>query len=204
MSSESGERGGGEGVGGARASGDASGHASEASREAPPSSGGASMGESRTPPPSDATIERWAERISSSLKDESGARQDEGAAHHTTYASESRSQPTANRASDALPATPPNRERGSQPEARQRIEQSGQPGAAGAFGEVVPEAPERARRRTVTAVQESVRPRVEKLRDASMGMIEEASEDTGLRFVLIAFALFVVSVVLLALHSVLN
>jgi hypothetical protein len=53
-------------------------------------------------------------------------------------------------------------------------------------------------------MQESVRPRVEKLREASMGMIEEASEDTGLRFVLIAFALFLISVVLLALHSFLR
>jgi hypothetical protein len=159
--------------------------------------------ESRTPP-GDATIERWAERISSALKDEGGAAHDDGMARRARQMSESQTQTMDGRASEDVPPPslpPPNREAGNQPEVR-RVEQVGQPG--GGVGEITPDVPTQARRRTVTVVQESVRPRVEKLRDASMGMIEEASEDTGLRFVLIAFALFLISIFLLALHSALD
>lgn len=62
----------------------------------------------------------------------------------------------------------------------------------------------RTRRRSVAVVGESVRPRVEKLRDASIGVFEEASEDTGLRFVLIAIALFLISLFFILLHNFLG
>ena len=55
------------------------------------------------------------------------------------------------------------------------------------------------RRRAVAAVRDNLRPRAEKLREASAGVLEEASEDTGLRFVLVAVFAFVVFLVLLLL-----
>ncbi|HYO63612.1 MAG TPA: zinc-ribbon domain-containing protein [Pyrinomonadaceae bacterium] len=64
--------------------------------------------------------------------------------------------------------------------------------------------PERGRRRAVAAVEERIGPRVEKLREASMGVLEEASEDTGLRFVLVAIVLFVLALVILLVHSALK
>ncbi len=39
-------------------------------------------------------------------------------------------------------------------------------------------------------VKEDSRPRIEQLREASLDVLEEASEDSGLRFVLVAFTLF--------------
>lgn len=51
------------------------------------------------------------------------------------------------------------------------------------------------RRRTTVIMEENVRPRVEKLREASMGVLEDASEDSGLRFVLVALALFLLALV---------
>ncbi len=58
--------------------------------------------------------------------------------------------------------------------------------------------------RRAAAVKESLRPRVERVRDASMGVIEEASEDTGLRFVIISVGLFLLFLFLLLLNSVIN
>ena len=46
------------------------------------------------------------------------------------------------------------------------------------------------RRRPVTVVGENLRPRVEKLREASIVMLDEAPNDSGLRFILIGVALF--------------
>lgn len=46
------------------------------------------------------------------------------------------------------------------------------------------------RRRPVTVVEENLRPRVEKLREASIVMLDEAPNDSGLRFILIGVALF--------------
>ncbi|MDQ3687013.1 MAG: zinc ribbon domain-containing protein [Acidobacteriota bacterium] len=48
------------------------------------------------------------------------------------------------------------------------------------------------RRHPVTVVEENLRPRVEKLREASIVMLDEAPDDSGLRFVLIGVALFLV------------
>ena len=62
-----------------------------------------------------------------------------------------------------------------------------------------PRAGEKGRR--AAAVRESLRPRVEKVRDASMGVLEEAAEDSGLRFVLIALALFAVFLVFLFINN---
>lgn len=55
----------------------------------------------------------------------------------------------------------------------------------------------RARTAARDAVEERLGPRVEKIRQASTGVIDEAAEDPGLRFVLIAAALFVFSLILL-------
>ncbi|HEV2764137.1 MAG TPA: zinc-ribbon domain-containing protein [Pyrinomonadaceae bacterium] len=60
---------------------------------------------------------------------------------------------------------------------------------------------ERRRGRAVAAVEERIGPRVEKLREASMGVLEEASEDTGLRFVLVALALFLLALVLIVFNA---
>jgi hypothetical protein len=65
-------------------------------------------------------------------------------------------------------------------------------------------ATEAARGRRAAAVRESLRPRVERVRDASMGVIEEASEDTGLRFVLISVAFFLLFLLLLLLNYMLK
>ncbi|HEX7173754.1 MAG TPA: zinc ribbon domain-containing protein [Pyrinomonadaceae bacterium] len=51
------------------------------------------------------------------------------------------------------------------------------------------------------AVKESLRPRVERVRDASMGVLEDAAEDSGLRFVLIAIVLFAVFLVFLFINN---
>lgn len=48
------------------------------------------------------------------------------------------------------------------------------------------------RRHPVTVVEENLRPGVEKLREASIVMLDEAPDDSGLRFVLIGVALFLV------------
>jgi hypothetical protein len=54
------------------------------------------------------------------------------------------------------------------------------------------------------AVEESLLPRVEKLRQASNVVLDEASYDPSLRFVLIAIALFLVFLVLLLASKVLG
>lgn len=69
--------------------------------------------------------------------------------------------------------------------------------AAGGAGE----AGAKSRRRSVAVVEESLRPRVEKLRDVSVGMLDEAAEDSGLRFVVIAVVLFVIFLLFLLLNN---
>ncbi|MCA1592317.1 MAG: zinc ribbon domain-containing protein [Acidobacteria bacterium] len=58
--------------------------------------------------------------------------------------------------------------------------------------------------RAAANVREGLRPRVEKVRETSMGVLEEASEDSGLRFVLVAVALFLVFLFLLFLSTVIK
>lgn len=63
------------------------------------------------------------------------------------------------------------------------------------------------RRHGVTAaarerVQENLRPRVEKLKQTSAVMLDEAAEDPSLRFVLVAALLIIISLVLLLLSLV--
>ncbi|HEV2704780.1 MAG TPA: zinc ribbon domain-containing protein [Pyrinomonadaceae bacterium] len=60
------------------------------------------------------------------------------------------------------------------------------------------------RRRPAAIVRENLRPRVEKMREASIVVMEEASEDTGLRFILIAVALFVLFLLFLLVSSFLR
>ena len=52
------------------------------------------------------------------------------------------------------------------------------------------------------ALEDNVRPRVEKIRNASSFVLEEASDDPSLRFVLVAGALFLLFVVLLVISKV--
>ncbi len=54
------------------------------------------------------------------------------------------------------------------------------------------------------AVEEKLSPRVEKLRHASNAMLEEASYDPSLRFVLVAVAAVLLSLLLLLLNYVLG
>jgi hypothetical protein len=55
--------------------------------------------------------------------------------------------------------------------------------------------------RRAAAVREAVRPRVEKVREASLGVLEGAAEDSGLRFVLISVGLFLLFLFFLLLNS---
>lgn len=54
------------------------------------------------------------------------------------------------------------------------------------------------------AVEGKIAPRVEKLRQASTGMLDEAADDPGLRFVLVAALLIIISLVLLLLSQILG
>lgn len=54
------------------------------------------------------------------------------------------------------------------------------------------------------AVREGLRPRVEKVREASIVMLEEASDDSGLRFILVAVVLFILFLLFLFLHTFLT
>ena len=74
---------------------------------------------------------------------------------------------------------------------------------------LTPETEERSRRQRMTtaargAVEGKIAPRVEKLRQASSVMLEEASSDPGLRFVLIAIAIFILSGLLFLLNHLLG
>jgi hypothetical protein len=82
----------------------------------------------------------------------------------------------------------------------QGAEGAAQVAAAGDAGSLArPRSVEKGRR--AAAVKESLRPRVERVRDASMGVLEDAAEDSGLRFVLIAIALFAVFLVFLFINN---
>jgi len=72
---------------------------------------------------------------------------------------------------------------------------------AGSVGAPLARPPAAEKGRRAAAVKESLRPRVERVRDASMGVLEEAAEDSGLRFVLIALALFAVFLVFLFINN---
>ncbi|MEP6707891.1 MAG: zinc ribbon domain-containing protein [Pyrinomonadaceae bacterium] len=61
---------------------------------------------------------------------------------------------------------------------------------------------QRARTAARGALDDNVRPRVDKIRNASSFVLEEASDDPSLRFVLVAGALFLLFVVLLVLSKV--
>jgi hypothetical protein len=68
---------------------------------------------------------------------------------------------------------------------------------------------ERSSRQRVMAVgsdgtEGKIAPRVEKLRQASSAMLEEASSDPGLRFVLVAIVIFLLSLLLLLLNHLLG
>jgi hypothetical protein len=54
------------------------------------------------------------------------------------------------------------------------------------------------------AVEGKIAPRVEKLRQASTVVLDEAAEDPGLRFVLVAAVLVILSLVLLLLSQILE
>ena len=71
-------------------------------------------------------------------------------------------------------------------------------------GESAPPKRHRMREAARGAVEESLLPRVEKLRQASNVVLDEASYDPSLRFVLIAIALFLVFLVLLLASKVLG
>lgn len=82
--------------------------------------------------------------------------------------------------------------------ARHRAEKTASTAAA------MTNAPVKGRRRTVAAVEDSLRPRVEKWRDVSVGMLDDASEDSGLRFIIIALAMFLVFLLFLIISNVLK
>ena len=64
--------------------------------------------------------------------------------------------------------------------------------------------PETAERTRGGAVGEKVRPRVERLREASVVVFDEAAEDPGTRFVVVAVALFVVFLLIILFSYVLK
>ena len=60
------------------------------------------------------------------------------------------------------------------------------------------------RKRAASVVKESIAPRVGRVRDRSIVMLEEAPDDSGLRFVLIAAGLFALFIFLLVLNTVIK
>ncbi|HEX6623396.1 MAG TPA: zinc-ribbon domain-containing protein [Pyrinomonadaceae bacterium] len=60
------------------------------------------------------------------------------------------------------------------------------------------------RKRAASVVKDAITPRVERVRDRSIVMLEEAPDDSGLRFVLIAAALFALFIFLLVLNTVIK
>ena len=62
----------------------------------------------------------------------------------------------------------------------------------------------RPRRRTVAVVEDNLRPRVEKLRDASIVRLDEAAEDSGLSFVIIAIVMFLLFLLFLLMSKMLG
>jgi hypothetical protein len=101
-------------------------------------------------------------------------------------------------------APPPTREvlmaetRAAEPPPRDVGAAGAAPGAklAGAVGAT--------RKRAASVVKESIAPRVERVRDRSIVMLEEAPDDSGLRFVLIAVVLFALFIFLLVLNTVIK
>lgn len=83
----------------------------------------------------------------------------------------------------------------------------GSPAADGAIATAAAAAPTRRHRVKVAArdaVEGKIAPRVEKLRHASTVMLDEAADDPGLRFVLVAAVLIIFSLVLLLLSQILG
>jgi hypothetical protein len=60
------------------------------------------------------------------------------------------------------------------------------------------------KRRPATIMRENLLPRVEKMREASIVVLEEASDDSGIRFVLIAVVLFLLFLLFLFISSFLR
>ena len=87
---------------------------------------------------------------------------------------------------NAEPAPPSNESRGEAAAAK----------VAGAVGAT--------RRRAASVVKESIAPHVERVRDRSIVMLEEAPDDSGLRFVIIAAVLFALFIFLLVLSTVIK
>ncbi|HWS53872.1 MAG TPA: hypothetical protein VN228_07090, partial [Pyrinomonadaceae bacterium] len=56
-------------------------------------------------------------------------------------------------------------------------------------------------RRAAARVRETVMPRVERMRDEAMVVLEESPDDSGLRFVVIAVALFALFLLFLLLST---
>ena len=79
---------------------------------------------------------------------------------------------------------------------------------AGAHVSSAAEKEDRSRRPRIVAAREAVEgkitPRVEKFRQASNVMLEEASYDPSLRFVLVAVAIFILSLLILLLNHLLG
>jgi hypothetical protein len=125
--------------------------------------------------------------------------------------------PTADDGAHASVETLRADERGAQPVSTQDARDDSGPITEGARAESARVAGEesagdgrgagRVRRRAAAAgagLGGSVRPRVEKLRDASVVVFDEAAEDPGMRFVVIAALLFVVALLILLFSFVLR
>ncbi|MDT4967544.1 MAG: hypothetical protein QOJ64_2281 [Acidobacteriota bacterium] len=97
----------------------------------------------------------------------------------------------------------------SAPEASSLKATDGKAQASAAVVEVAPSGDEPAKRQRVRTsarevVEGKIGPRVEKWRQASNVMLEEASDDPNLRFVLIAIAIFVVALLFLWFNHLLG
>jgi zinc-ribbon domain len=79
-----------------------------------------------------------------------------------------------------------------------------QPEAKQPVSAVAPAGIHRATTAARAAIQENVRPRVEKLRQVSSVVIDEATYDPTVRFVLVALALFLISLVIAFLSKVMG
>ena len=117
------------------------------------------------------------------------------------------------RSAEHVPAEEARRARGAEPPPTREVlmaetraaEPPRDEGAAGAAqGAGLAGAVGATRKRAASVVKESIAPRVERVRDRSLVMLDEAPDDSGLRFVIIAAVLFALFIFLLVLNTVIK
>ncbi|HZG54070.1 MAG TPA: hypothetical protein VEZ40_18340 [Pyrinomonadaceae bacterium] len=136
-----------------------------------------------TQPPAQSALVEEAARVAATLNDKLPTLSGGSPASGNHQAAPEREPAAAREAASGAPAAPPS---------FRREEAVAEP-AAGQTATTQAETRGRMRQRAATvgaSVGENLRPRVEKLREASTVVLDEAADDPGLRFLIIAVALF--------------